>query len=142
MNTRIKSLFAALFCALALTLSANVAAAETVSDCQTLIANLRTDTQAVQITGKSAEKDRTGLTGKLDNASFALNQAKFCDAIQKLNDYKSKINQLVASGQINQNSTDANGNTLVTAQQLLSEADAAITCINNLKIQSSGVGCF
>jgi hypothetical protein len=142
MNTRMKFAFAAIVCTLALIFSAPIASATTVTECQQMIANLKAETQSVVITGKNAEKDRTGLVGKLDNASFALDQGKFCDAIQKLNDFKARINQLVAAGNINQNSTDANGNPLVTAQQLLTDADAAINCINQLKIQSTGTGCF
>lgn len=142
MNTRLKSVFAALVCALALGISVNVVRAETVSGCQQLIANLKTETQGVTITGRNADKDRAGLVGKLTNASFALDQGKFCDAIQKLNDFKVKINQLIAAGNINQNPTDANGATLTTGTQLLADADAAINCINQLKIQSTGTGCF
>jgi hypothetical protein len=142
MNSRLKSVFAALVCAIALTLSANVVNAETVTECQQLIANLRAETQTVIITGKQAEKDRATLTGKADNASFALDRGKFCDSIQKLNDFKAKVNQLIAAGQINQNSTDASGATLVTGTQLLADADAAINCINQLQIQSTGTGCF
>ncbi|MDT7603535.1 MAG: hypothetical protein QOF61_1532 [Acidobacteriota bacterium] len=36
----------------------------------------------------------------------------------------------------------ANGNPCVTAQQHLTDTDAAINCINQLKIQSNGTGCF
>ncbi|HEX8163109.1 MAG TPA: hypothetical protein VF538_14665 [Pyrinomonadaceae bacterium] len=142
MNSRLKSVFAALVCAVALTLSANVVSAETVSECQQLLANLKSETQTVIITGKAAERDRAGLVGKVDNASFALDRGKFCDAIQKLNDFKAKVNQLIAAGQINQNPTDANGATLATGTQLLADADAAIHCINQLQIQSTGTGCF
>lgn len=137
-----KSAFAAILFALAVTLSAVVANANTISECQTLIANLKAETLSVQITGKSADKDRAGLVGKLDNASFALDQAKFCDSIQKLNDFKQKVNQLIAAGRINQNPTDAAGNPQVTGTQLLADADAAINCINGLQVQSTGVGCF
>lgn len=137
-----KSAFAAVLFAAALMFSAVVSRATTVSECQTLLANLKAETQTVTITGKSADKDRAGLIGKIDNASFSLDQAKFCDAIQKLNDFKVKVNQLIAAGRINQNPTDAAGNPLVTGTQLLADADAAINCINNLQIQSTGVGCF
>ncbi len=137
-----KSAFAAILFAAALMFSAAVASADTVSECQTLIANLKAETTAVVITGKSADKDRAGLIGKLDQASFALDQAKFCDAIQKLNDFKVKVNQLITAGRINQTPTDASGNPLVTGTQLLSDADAAINCINGLQVQSTGVGCF
>jgi hypothetical protein len=87
--------------ALSLLLSATSAFATTVTECLALINNLKTQTQQVTITGRNAEKELAGLVGKLDAASLALNRAKFCDAIQKLNDYKAKINQPVAAGHIN-----------------------------------------
>ena len=137
-----KSACAAILCAVALMFSAAVVNADTVSECQARIATLRADTLAVALTGKQADKERASLVEKLDNASFALDSAKFCDSIQKLNDFKVKVNQLIAAGKINQTPTDAAGNTLVTGTQLLAEADAAINCINGLQIQSTGVGCF
>ncbi|HYY42851.1 MAG TPA: hypothetical protein VE775_08985 [Pyrinomonadaceae bacterium] len=141
-HTMKKSMLAATLFALALIASATVVSASTTSECQQLIASLKTETQSVILTGKSAEtKDRPGLIGKLDNASLALDRAKFCDSIQKLNDFKAKINQLIAAGQINQNPTDANGAPLVTGSQLLADADAAINCINQLATQS-GTACF
>jgi hypothetical protein len=87
---------------------ASLAFAETVSECQALIANLKAETQGVVITGQNAEtKDRPGLIAKLDAASLALDRGKFCDAIQKLNDFKTKINQLILAGSINQDLTQA-----------------------------------
>ena len=142
MKFSMKKSAAAVLFAVAMMFSAMVANADTVSECQARIATLKADTLAVTITGKSADKDRAGLVEKLNNASFALDSAKFCDSIQKLNDFKVKVNQLIAAGKINQNPTDAAGNTLVTGTQLLAEADAAINCINDLQIQSTGVGCF
>ena len=142
MKISMKKSAAAILFAVAMMFSATVAHAETITECQTLLANLKTETQSVVITGKQAEKDRTGLIGKIDNASFAVDSAKFCGAVQKLNDFKVKINQLIAAGQINQNPTDAAGNPLVTGTQLLADADAAINCINNLQIQSGGASCF
>ena len=60
---------------------------------------------------------------------------KLCDAIKKLNDFKVKINQLIASGNINTDSTAG-----VTGQDLLSGADQAIACIQDLVAQS-GIVC-
>jgi hypothetical protein len=115
---------------------ASLAFAETVSECQALIANLKAETQGVVITGQNPEtKDRPGLIAKLDAASLALDRGKFCDAIQKLNDFKTKINQLILAGRINQ---DPNAGT--TGQQLLADADTAINCIRNLAAQA-GVQC-
>ena len=101
--------------------------ATTVSECQAMIAGLESETQQVAITGRNADKDRDALVGKLDAAALKLDQAKFCDAIQKLDDYKARVNQLIAAGRINQD-PDAG----VTAGQLLTDADAAINCINQL----------
>jgi hypothetical protein len=128
-------MFAAALFALSLMLTASVAQATTVSECQTAIANLKTETTSIAITGRNADKDRAGLIGKLDAAAFSLDQAKFCDAIQKLNDYRAKVNQLIAAGKIN---TDPMSSP--TAQDLLTGADNAIACINQL-IAQSGVTC-
>jgi hypothetical protein len=98
------------------------ASATTVTECKALIDSLISETQAVTITGQNADKDRAGLLGKLSNAEIKLDQAKFSDAIQKLNDYIAKVEQLIAAGHISQ--TD--GNTLISG------ANDAIQCIRTL----------
>lgn len=133
-NSVKKSVFAALAAAVVM-FAAVVAHATTVSECQAIIAGIKAKTATVAITGKSAEKDRTGLIVKLNEANLKLDQAKFCDAIQKLNDFKVKVNQLATAGRINQ---DANAGP--TGQELLADADAAIACVNDLVTQS-GTTC-
>ncbi|HEX5706253.1 MAG TPA: hypothetical protein VFX96_03085 [Pyrinomonadaceae bacterium] len=128
--------YAAILFALALLVAAPVAQATTVSEAQAMIANLKTESTTVAITSKQADKDRAGLVGKLNEAGLKVDQAKFCDAIQKLNDFKTKVNQLVAAGKINQD--PALG---TTGQELLSDADAAIAAINDLAVQSTGTAC-
>ena len=109
--------------------------ASTISECQDLIAALRADTEVVAIAGKNAEKNRTGLLGKLDDASVALNKGKLCDAISKLNDFRNKVNQLIASGSIN-----ADPNAGVTGQDLVDGADLAIACVQ-AEVTESGITC-
>ena len=109
--------------------------ASTVSECQALIAALRTETESVVIVGKNAEKNRAGLVTKLDGASVALDRVKLCDAIRKLTDYRNKVNQLIASGSIN--ADPAAG---VTGQDLVNGANEAIACVQSLVAQS-GVTC-
>ena len=92
----------------------------TVSECKAMIDALILETQAVAISGMNAERNRTGLLGKLSNADIKLDQGKFADAIQKLDDYEAKVRQLAASGSIS--AADAN--------LLLSGADDAIACIS------------
>ncbi len=132
-----KTSFAAILFAFAMLFSAPLAHATTVTEVQAMIASLKAKTTTVAITGKSAEtKDRPGMIDKLNNASLAVDQGKFCDAIQKINDFKVKVNQLIAAGKINQD--PALG---TTGQELLTDADATIARINDLAVQSSGAAC-
>lgn len=107
--------------------------ASTVSECQALIAALRTDTESVVIVGKNAEKNRAGLVSKLDGASVSLDRVKLCDALRKLTDYRNKVNQLIVSGSIN-----ADPAVGVTGQDLVNGADEAIACVQSLVAQSGG----
>ena len=128
--------FAAVFCALALFVAAPLAHATTVTEVQAMIASLKTKTETVIITGKSAEKDRAGLVGKLNEASLKVDQAKFCDAVVKLNDFKVKVNALIVAGKINQD--PALG---TTGQELIADADATIASLNGLQTQGGGAAC-
>ena len=104
-------------------------------DCQALIDGLAVDTQAVLIVGKNAEKNRAGLLNKLEGASTSLASGKLCSAIQKLNDFRNKINQLIASGSINTDPTVG-----VTGQDLANDASDAIACVQ-AQATASGVTC-
>ncbi|HEX5602067.1 MAG TPA: hypothetical protein VFX63_05925 [Pyrinomonadaceae bacterium] len=129
--------FAAIFCALALFVAAPLAQATTVTEVQQMIANLKAKTTGVVITGKSAEnKDRPGLLDKLNEASLKVDQAKFCDAIAKLNDFKVRVNALIVAGKINQDPAAG-----TTGQELLNDADAIIAALNELQTQGGGAAC-
>jgi len=137
MNIKMKKKsFAALLCALAIFVAAPLAHATTVTEVQAMIASLRTKTETVIITGKSAEKDRAGLLEKLTDASLKVDQAKFCDAVAKVNDFRNRVNALIAAGKINQD--PALG---TTGQELLNDADAIIKALNDLQVQSTGAPC-
>jgi hypothetical protein len=128
---------AAIVCAFAMFLVAPLAHATTITEVQAMISSLKTKTTTVIITGKSAEnKDRPGLIAKLDEAALKVDQAKFCDAIQKLNNFKTNVNHLITVGRINQD--PALG---ATGQELLADADAIIAAINELQAQGTGAAC-
>jgi hypothetical protein len=136
-NSMMKKIsFAAITFALAMFMAAPLVHATTVTEVQAMIASLKTKTEGVVITGKSAEKDRNGLLGKLNEASLKVDQAKFCDAIAKLNDFKVRINALIAAGKINQD--PALG---TTGQELVNDADATIAALNELQTQNGGAAC-
>ena len=129
--------FAALFFALAMFVAAPLAQATTVTEVQAMLGSLKAKTTSVIITGKSAEtKDRPGLLDKINEASLKVDQAKFCDAIAKLNDFKVKVNALIAAGRINQDPAAG-----TTGQELLNDADAIIAALNELQVQSTGAAC-
>lgn len=128
--------FAAVLFALAMFVAAPLAQATTVTEVQAMIASLKTKTETVIITGKFADKDRATLLGKLDEATLKVDQAKFCDAIAKLNDFKVKVNALITAGKINQDPAAG-----TTGQELLNDADAIIASLNELQVQSGGAAC-
>lgn len=131
-----KTSFAAIFFVLAMFVAAPLVHATTVTEVQAMIASLRTKTETVIITGKSADKDRAGLIGKLNEATLKVDQAKFCDAVVKVNDFKTRVTALIAAGKINQD--PALG---TTGQELLNDADAIIKALNDLQVQSTGAPC-
>jgi len=129
--------FAAVFCALAMFVAAPLAQATTVTEVQAMIASLKAKTTSVVITGKAAEtKDRPGLLDKLNEASLKVDQAKFCDAVAKLNDFKVRVNALIVAGKINQDPAVG-----TTGQELLADADATIAALNELQTQGGGAAC-
>lgn len=127
---------AAILCAIAIFVAAPLAHATTVTEVQAMLTSLRTKTETVLITGRQADKDRQGLVGKINEASLKVDQAKFCDAIAKLNNFKTSVNALIATGKINQD--PALG---TTGQELLNDADATIAALNELQVQSTGAPC-
>jgi len=94
--------------------------AQTPADCEAQIANLRSEVSGLAISGKNAEKDRAGLTGKLNDASTELGKGKNADAVKKLGDFKVKVGQLAEAGRISSGD----------AASLTAKADSAIACLN------------
>ena len=119
----------------ALMLSAGAASAVQGSSCQQLITDLIGTTQTVQITGKQAGKDLTGLTTKAGAASTELAAGKPCDSIKKLEDFKVKVNDLIAAGRFDSAAEP-------TGEQLIAQADTAIACINAEAMAAGGSCSF
>ena len=128
--------FAAILFAIAMMVAAPAAQATTITEVQAMIASLKTKSETVALGGKQADKERLSLLAKINEASLKVDQAKFCDAIQKLNDFKVSVNHLINVGRINQDPAAG-----TTAQELLNDADAAIAGLNDLQLQSTGAVC-
>jgi hypothetical protein len=128
----------ALALAIVMLITAPVAQATTVSEVQSMIAQLKGKVQVIVINGKFAEtKDRPGLLAQLDGVSLTLDQGKFCDSVKKVKDFQTKVSQMIsADNKINQDPAVG-----VTAQELLADGDAIIKALNDLAVQSTGSPC-
>jgi uncharacterized cupredoxin-like copper-binding protein len=119
----------------ALMFSVGAASAAQGSLCQQLITDLIDTTQTVQLTGRKAAKDLSGLTMTLEAASETLADGKRCDSIKKLEDFKVKVDQLIVAGRFD----TGEGR---TAEELLAQTDAAIACINGEATAAGGSCTF
>ena len=116
--------FAVATCALFLFLTASPALATTVTECHAAIAIARAELAAVTIGGNNPVQTRASLDSKLNTADLKLNQGKFADALQALTQFRDKVLSLQSQGKI----SDGAG----SVADLLTAANAAITCVNNL----------
>ena len=99
-----------------------------ITTCHQLIASLRLATQGVTI----SEKDRATLLSKLDGADVKIDQAKFCDALQKLTQFRDTVNSLLNAPKPKISPDDAN--------TLLTGVNDAIACVQDL-IANAGTTC-
>jgi hypothetical protein len=102
---------------------ATASAATSVEDCQSQLATLRADTVAAE-TSFTNQSSFDSEIGKLDSTSTKLAEGKNADAVQKLVDFQSALNSLVAAPKPK---VDPD-----TAQSLIAEAQGAIDCINTI----------
>lgn len=97
------------------------AGATTITECQSAIAVLMTATDAAT---SLSPKDESGLLSKAQNASLKLNQGKFRDALQKLEDYESALAALYTAPKPKISQDDY--------ATLNSDSETALTCVQNL----------
>lgn len=101
--------------------------ATTVTECQSQITALRTELTGVVINGNNPDRVRASLDSKLSNASIKLDQAKFCDSIAKLLDFRDSVVQLGVP--------NAKGETKISPQDadsLATGASGAMMCVRDL----------
>jgi len=101
--------------------------ATTVDECLVLIENLETALDGVEIGGRHPDRTRAGLESKLSSASVKTNKAKFCNAIDKLEGFESKVGDLAVANRKGQTKMDP-----ADAASLQSDAEEAILCVADL----------
>ena len=120
-------LFALIITVLASGFIHSTAHAQTVSECQGLINQTRADLAGIQsIGGKDPVQTRADLDAKLVAASSKLDEGKFLDAIAKLVDFRTSVENLAAAPKPKISQADA--------QLLITDANNAIACIQSLTV--------
>ena len=101
MTTRLRAVLAALLL-LAATIAATspAATADTGTACDEQLAVLRADVGSVAITGGKADKERAGLVKLADDAAALVTVSKTADALAKLANLQTKVDQLAAAERI------------------------------------------
>jgi hypothetical protein len=131
---RAMRMFAIAIFALSMVFAARSATAQessSISSCQGLISQLSTDTSNAT---SLKDKDRMALLSKAGEASSKLDQAKFCDSLQKLFDYRDNLNSLFNAAKPKISPDDY--------ATLSGDVNAAIDCVNNLICSTGGgEGC-
>ena len=87
----------------------------------------------MHISGKKSDKDRAGLTTTLDAARATLAVGKPCGSIKKLEDFKVKVDQLIAAERF----ITGEG---PSGEEPIAQADAAIACSNG-QVMAGGGSC-
>ena len=122
----IRKIFGSLAAVLAVTmlLGASPASATTINECKNLIDVVQTTLDGVEIGGGNPARTRASLESKLDGAKIKLDQAKVGDALQKLTDFRSKVEELRDAAKPKIDAMDA--------QDLINDVNDAITCVQGL----------
>ena len=121
MLTRIPAVLSAALLATVLAAAGGPAAvAVTETACGDLLTQLESDVSSVEITGGKVDKERAGLAKIVDDATALADAGKTADAIVKLENLQTKVDQLAAAERI---STDSA--TLLTA-----DTTAATECLS------------
>jgi hypothetical protein len=100
-------------------LSAPAASADTGTSCGDELAQLHTDVLTVPITGGKVDKERAGLVKLVEDAMALVDAGKPADAVVKLTNLQTKVDELAAAGRI---STDS-------AALLATDIGAATECL-------------
>ena len=125
MTTRLRAALAALLL-LAATIAATIAGtapaatAGTATSCDEQLAVLSADVGSVAITGGKADKERAGLVKLADDAAALVTVGKTADALAKLANLQTKVDQLAAAERISAES----------AARLSSDIGAATGCLS------------
>ena len=100
MITRILAALAGVLLLSVVAAGAPAASAETGTACSSQLAQLQSDLPSVPITGGKVDKERAGLVKLVDDATALVAVGKTADAVVKLANLQTKVDDLAAAGRI------------------------------------------
>lgn len=100
MIARLLSALAAILLVSAVVAGAPAANADTVTTCGDQLTQLHSDVLAVPITGGKVDKERAGMVKLVEDATALVTVGKSADAIVKLTNLQTKVDDLAAAGRI------------------------------------------
>ena len=100
MIARLLSALAGILLVSAVVAGAPAANADTVATCGDQLTQLRSDVLVVPITSGKVDKERAGLVKLVDDATTLVNVGKTADAIVKLTNLQTKVDELATAGRI------------------------------------------
>lgn len=100
MIARLLSTLAGVLLVSAVVAGAPAANADTVTTCGDQLTQLHSDVLAVPITGGKVDKERAGMVKLVEDATTLVTVGKTADAIVKLTNLQTKVDDLAAAGRI------------------------------------------
>ena len=100
MIARLLSALAGILLVSAVVAAAPAANADTVTTCGDQLTQLRSDVLAVPITSGKVDKERAGMVKLVEDATALVTVGKSADAIVKLTNLQTKVDDLAAAGRI------------------------------------------
>ena len=100
MIARLLSALAGILLVSAVVAAAPAANADTVITCGDQLTQLRSDVLAVPITSGKVDKERAGMVKLVEDATTLVTVGKTADAIVKLTNLQTKVDELAAAGRI------------------------------------------
>lgn len=119
MISRLLAVLAGVLLASVVAAGGSAASADPVTVCGDQLVQLQSDVASVPITGGKVDKERAGLVKLVEDATALVEAGKTPDAVVKLTNLQTKVDQLAAAGRIS----------IESAALLTADVGAATECL-------------
>lgn len=117
------------------------AQATTVAGVNAHIEDMRNQLAGIEFGGRQADKQADRLDSKLSGAQTKNEQAKFCDAVDKLVDFRNKLEEMLIPNRKGELKVADDEENLKAVNDLIADADAAIALERQLDAADGYASC-